>query len=295
MERRICAITGATGGIGAALADEAVRRGFDLVLHGRSVSKLEAMKEEISQRHPTLDIALVVGDLGTAFGAEQVAGEISKVAPKLDLLINNAGVLLGGLPVSPDGIDMHTQVNLIAPYVLMQRLKPALSEVKGSVINVASGSARRVKTLSVRSLKKPTDTRKLFGAYAQSKLAVALITQTIAPDFLTDGIRIVAADPGPVKSGMTSGDGMPGLLKLLRPFLYATPEKGAAKVFAALDSEARADQSGGFYPGGKRRSLPAFANQGHLADEILEFCDEQIERANDVVPLARFRISKKEA
>lgn len=295
MERRVCAITGATGGIGAALANEAVRHGFDLVLHGRSLAKLEAIQREISERHPTVDIVLVVGDLGTACGAEQVASGISKVAPKLDLLINNAGVLLDGLPISADGIDMHTQVNLIAPYAIMQRLKPALSGDNGSVINVASGSALRAKTLSVQSLKKPTDTRKLFGAYAQSKLALALITQMIAPDFLKDGIRIVAADPGPVKTGMTSGDGMPGLLKLLRPFLYATPEKGAAKVFAALDSEARADQSGGFYPGGKRRSLPAFATQAHLAREILAFCDEQSDCANHVMPLGRSHISKKEA
>lgn len=295
MERKVCAITGATGGIGAALAEESIRRGYDLILHGRSVSKLAALKSEISKSHPVAIITLVAGDLDTSQGADRVAAGIADEADSLSMLINNAGVLLDGLPVSDDGIDMHTQVNLIAPYILIQRLKPTLAQSKGQIINVSSGSAMRARTLSVASLRKPEDTRKLLGAYAQSKLALALITQTMAPELSKDDIRVVAADPGPVKSGMTSGDGMPGLLKLLRPLLYATPEQGAAKVFAALYNEAKINRSGGFYPGGRRRELPAFATDNNLGDEILEFCTQQARYASDVVPFSTSKETKKEA
>ena len=289
MERKVAAITGATGGIGGALAEEAIARGYDLVLHGRSGAKLDALKQRLAAKHPEIGINIVAGDLNSAEGAHDVASRIAAETGSLDLLINNAGVLLDGLPVSPDGIDMHTQVNLVAPFVILTVLKPMLSMARGQVINVSSGSAMRAKTLSVQSLMAPTDTRKLFGAYAQSKLAVALLTQTLAPEYSRHGIALVAADPGPVKSDMTSGDGMPGFLKLLRPFLYATPEKGAFQVFAALDAEMESDRSGGFYPGGKRRNLPAFTTETRLGEEILSFCIAQAAHESVAVPLQQFR------
>ena len=290
MKRKVAAVTGATGGIGRALAAEAIVRGHDLVLHGRSGAKLDALKQRLAAKHPETRIVTIVGDLDSADGAYDVASRIAAATDSLDLLINNAGVLLDGLPISPDGIDMHTQVNLIAPYVMMTTLQPMLSMARGQVINVASGSAMRAKALSVQSLKAPTDTRKLFGAYAQSKLALALLTQTLAPEYSQHGILLVAADPGPVKSDMTAGNGMPGILKLLRPFLYATPEKGASQVFAAIDAEMESDRSGSFYPGGKRRDLPAFTRETRLGEEILAFCAAQAAPERVALPVQPLRI-----
>ena len=85
MEREVAAITGATGGIGGALTEEAIARGYDPVLHGRSEAKLDAPK------HPEIGVN-TVGDLDSAEGVQDVASRIAAETGSLDLLINNVGV-----------------------------------------------------------------------------------------------------------------------------------------------------------------------------------------------------------
>jgi NAD(P)-dependent dehydrogenase (short-subunit alcohol dehydrogenase family) len=275
MTRTICAITGSTGGIGISLARIAAEQGHDLVLHGRSEAKLEPLRQQLLEEFKDLSITLVTGDLGTARGAQEVAEAIARAAPKLDLLINNAGVLMEGVNTSPDGLDMHVQVNLIAPYVLMTMLKPNLSPAKGTVINVASGAVLRAKAISAAALKQPDTSKKLFGAYAQSKLAMAIATRALAASFASADVFVVSADPGPTKTDLTSGDGMPGVLKLLRPFLYASADQGARNIFAGADRAARDHRPGAYMTKGREKDLQDFAKTPDIAKEILDFCAAQ--------------------
>ena len=78
-----------------------------------------------------------IGELNTSERARDVAKSISALAPKLDLLFNNAGILLDGVQMSPDELEMHTQVNLITPYILMQALKLNFAQSRGAIINVS--------------------------------------------------------------------------------------------------------------------------------------------------------------
>lgn len=268
---RTCAITGATGGIGAALARLAASEGFSLVLHGRSEGKLTALRAELERAVPTLNAATIVGDLDTAAGAHRVAASIATAAPQLDVLFNNAGVLLAGEQISADGMDLHAQVNLIAPYILMRQLKPQLAEAHGVIVNVSSGSALRAKELSIAELKRPRQTTGLSGPYATSKLALAVVTRLLAPEFASDDVGLACATPGPVKSEMTRGGGMPTVLRLLAPLLFRSPAQGASKLFSALD-RARSEP-GSFFDGSRIRELPAFTLSETLQAELVAFCE----------------------
>lgn len=272
MPRPICAITGATGGIGAALSKHATAEGYDLVLHGRSESKLTELVEQLKRDIPESNIDIVVGDLDTSANARKVASEISARAPKLALLFNNAGVLLDGIQMSCDGLEMHTQVNLIAPYILMQTLKPNIARTEGAIINVSSGSALRAKSLSAQILIRPEQAKKLTGAYAASKLALSVVTQALGEEFAGEGVILVSADPGPNKTNMTAGDGMPKFLLLLRPLIYASPEKGAEKIFEASRFSKSRSLPGAFLAGSKVRNLPKFAQSAEIEEMLLEFC-----------------------
>ena len=273
MATRKCAITGATGGIGAALSEQAAQSGYDLILHGRSEEKLNKLRNRIKSEVPASNIELVVGDLGSAEGTHDVAAAISAHAPKLDLLFNNAGVLLDGIQISSDGLEMHTQVNLIAPYILMQALKPNVAGAAGAIVNVASGAALKAKTLSVQTLRRPEKARKLFGAYAQSKLALVVVTRALGSAFYSDNVALAAVNPGPNKSDMTKGDGMPVFLRLLRPLIYAPPEKGALEVFRVAGIARSQEQPGSFYSRGGKVSLPDFATADDIAPQLLNFCE----------------------
>lgn len=272
MTRSVCVITGATGGIGLPLARIAAERGHDLVLHGRSEARLKSLKKQLQLEFDELMITFVTGDLDTAEGVHKVASDIAATAPKLDLLINNAGVLLEGTNTSPDGLDMHIQVNLIAPYILMTALESNVSAAGGTIINVASGAVLRAKELTAASLKQPQTSQKLFGAYAQSKLALAVATMALATSFEENGVFVVSSDPGPTKTDMTKGDGMPTLLKLLRPFIYASPEQGARNIFAGADEAFRLNRPGAYMTKGREKELQAFAQDPALSRDILEFC-----------------------
>ncbi|MCH9694671.1 MAG: SDR family NAD(P)-dependent oxidoreductase [Gammaproteobacteria bacterium] len=279
MERPVCAITGATGGIGRAIALRAAIGGYNLVLHGRSSSKLSSLADDVRVRFPDLAIESVSGDLGTVSGAKIVAARILNYAPELDLLFNNAGVLLDGIQMSRDELEMHTQVNLIAPYILMQTLRPGLSLTGGSVINVASGAVLRAREFSVDSLKRPKKAKKLFGAYANSKLALAIMTAALSEEFDRDGIRVAAVDPGPNRTSMTAGNGMPWFLKLLQPIFYSTPERGAARLFESVElSEAHAP--GTYFHKGRAVRLPKHARKAELENAVLAFCENVVAFGN---------------
>ncbi len=280
MNRPICAITGATGGIGAALSIQAAREGYDLVLHGRSEAKLTELVEQLKLTAPESNAQIVVGELNTAKGTKNVASEISEHAPKLDLLFNNAGVLLDGIQMSDDGLEMHTQVNLIAPYILMQMLKPNVSRAEGTIANVSSGSALRAQSFSAETLKRPHEAKKLTGAYASSKLALSSVTSALGDVFANDGVTLVSADPGPNKTGMTLSDGMPKFLLLLRPFIHSSPEKGAQKIFDAANFAKSHSLSGAFLAGRKIKQLPELAQTEATKAMLLVFCDTHANISN---------------
>ena len=273
-ERRpVCFITGATGGLGTALAEQAAGKGLDLVLHGRAEPALVALDKRIRDTFPRISIELVVGDFDTAAGAHAVAGEVARRTPALDLLINNAGVLLRGVHLSPDGLEMHTQVNLIAPYVLMTELWPHVARVRGTIVNVSSGSALKAKALRPDLLRNPENNPGLRGAYATSKLALCAVTRALGREFHQRGVAIACANPGPVKTRMTSADGFPLLIRLLRPLLITTASVGASRVFASAERAGSHSPPGSVFYGSKAVRLPAFAESDDTARMLLEFCE----------------------
>lgn len=272
MARKVCVVTGATGGIGVHLAADVLMQGYDIVLHGRSQEGVDKLKAQLSVSYPGANITAIGCDLDSAQAAWNLVSRINAVAPSIDLVINNAGVLLDGMHTSPDGLDMHTQINLIAPFIIMKGLRGNVQKTSGTIINVSSGAALRAKTLSLDALKTPSPASNLLGIYAQSKLALAVVTRTLAADYSKDGITLVACDPGPTKTPMTSGRGMPGFLKLVRPFIYASPATGAQNILDGANDAINTHHSGAFYSKGRRMTLPTFATNRSVSDEIMSFC-----------------------
>jgi len=278
----IAAITGASGGIGTELAMLAAHRGYSLVLHARRAGALGDLLSRLAAECPTTQTAIVEGDLDTAAGALAVAKKISHEAPALDVLFNNAGVLLEGTSISADGIEMHVQVNLLAPYILMAALRPNLKREGGSIVNVSSGSLFRAGPLDVAQLKTPPAPKKLFGAYARSKLALSSLTNAVAETYRTDGIMIVSVEPGANKTAMTRGSGMPGILKLLQPFLFAAPDKGARRIFDALIAVQDGQDAGALFDGKKTRALPPSALDREVQRTLLRFCHQSTNGLVDI-------------
>jgi NAD(P)-dependent dehydrogenase (short-subunit alcohol dehydrogenase family) len=188
-------ITGASQGLGRQLAVDFARAGAArLVLAARTGAGLEETRQRVVAVAPRASVRLVVADLGRPEDVERVAAvTLADCSGRLDVLVNNAS-LLGPTPL-PLLLDYPAEdfrqvlaTNLEAPFVLIQRLLPALLEAGGSVINVTSDAG---------VVGYPG-----WGAYGISKFGLEGLSQTWAAELAGSGVRLNWVDPGSLNTAM---------------------------------------------------------------------------------------------
>ncbi|ELS01775.1 short-chain dehydrogenase of unknown substrate specificity [Xenococcus sp. PCC 7305] len=187
MEKTIL-ITGATDGIGLETAKMLISLKHHVLLHGRNLAKLEALKNQLSS---DLDIEIYVADLSLMSNVEALAKAVAAKHTQLDVLINNAGVYNAADPITQDGLDIRFAVNAIAPYLLTQRLFPLLGN-SGRVINLSSAAQSTVNLEAITGKVKLSD----GAAYAQSKLALTIWSRSLGLALKERGPTIMAINPG---------------------------------------------------------------------------------------------------
>ncbi|MGR3572238.1 SDR family NAD(P)-dependent oxidoreductase [Brevirhabdus sp.] len=178
-------ITGATDGIGLLTAKTLVADGHNVLLHGRSADKLEAAAEQVDGDPETYR-----ADLSDLSAVASFAEEVRARHERLDVLINNAGVLKARQTRTDAGLDLRFVVNTLAPWVLTRELLPILPE-DGRVVNLSSAAQAPVDVAALRGERSLSD----MEAYAQSKLAITIWTQELARAH-AQGPVFIAVNPG---------------------------------------------------------------------------------------------------
>ncbi len=189
MQRTIL-ITGSTNGIGLETAKMLRSLGHNVLLHGRKPNKLAAAEKLLAALESDGSVSGYVADLSVMSDVEKLATVVSEEHPKLDVLINNAGVYMAEQTLNKQGLDVRFVVNTIAPYLLTQRLMPGLG-IDSRVINISSAAQSPVE---LEEMIKPSGLLD-FDAYAQSKLAITMWSRHMAHN-LKDGPSIIAVNPG---------------------------------------------------------------------------------------------------
>ncbi|MGN6161765.1 MAG: SDR family NAD(P)-dependent oxidoreductase [Marmoricola sp.] len=269
MDAKLAVLTGANGGIGRKVAHRLAADGWSLVLVLRDPAQRSGLQNELS----TSLVECVVADLADHRSIARAAAEISERWPAIDLLVHGAGVQLGSRENSPQGIEMHFEVNALGPYQLTRRLLDPLAAGDGMVLTVGSRGMLHTRRLDVDRLVDPTDMRPLFGAYTQSKYAVAAIMRGLAPEVAERDIVLRLCCPGPTKTAATTGPGMPRFLKPIRAVAFQSPEKAAANVMKALDPRF-GRETGLYIQGGKAHPLPDDALDPDVQKRLLVLCGE---------------------
>lgn len=199
MERKTILISGSTDGIGLQTAEDLLKLGFKVIIHGRNETRVLATKERlIRQTGKEENIETVWGDLASFAEVKKLADSINEKFPKLDVLINNAGVFLPFLKLTEDGFEATFQINHLSHFLLTLLLLKKFPEGEGRIINVSS-MAHSSMPIDYENLKgeKHYDP---YDAYARSKLANILFTFKLARELTEKGITVNALHPGVIST-----------------------------------------------------------------------------------------------
>jgi retinol dehydrogenase 12 len=260
MDKPICLITGATDGIGKVTATALARKGYVVVLAARNEAKAAAVTKEIVASTDNRDVDYLTADLRSLAQLHRLAETFSLRYPRLDVLINNAGIVMPRRVVTEDGYETTFQVNYLSQFYLTHLL---LSELKksqqGRVINVSS-SVYRAGKFDPDNLQSEYRFSTL-GAYAASKLLVLLFTIELAYRLKPTRITANAVHPGIVRTPMMLE--APGIFRAMSyaalPFSLS-PDKGAATSVYLASSADAAQISGQYFTNAKVKKVKTASN-----------------------------------
>ncbi|MDQ4103165.1 MAG: SDR family NAD(P)-dependent oxidoreductase [Actinomycetota bacterium] len=195
IDQQTALVTGASDGMGKALAGELAARGVTVLLHGRNKARLEAAVREIRQSTGNDRVRPYRADFSGLDEVRKLAGEVERDTEGLDLLINNAGIGIGrpdsGREESADGYELRFAVNYLAPFLLTNLLLALLRRsAPARIVNVASAGQIPIDFDDVM-LERHYDGMR---AYCQSKLALVMFTFELAQWLRADGERFVTVN-----------------------------------------------------------------------------------------------------
>lgn len=205
-------VTGASRGIGKATAMKLAEMGFHVALAARSESDLNALKATLSEQYPQQQFETCPLDVLNTGQCAATIRQLEAQYQQVDLLINNAGIAnkIGLLQeLTPEQIDQVIDVNLKAPIHLMKQVLPGMvARQSGTIININSIAGKTAFPY--------------WGVYDASKFGLRAITEAVAEEQRSNGIRVVGVYPGAVETDIwdsmdMAGNTGPDKAGMLRP------------------------------------------------------------------------------
>ncbi|MBO1752828.1 SDR family NAD(P)-dependent oxidoreductase [Actinotalea sp. BY-33] len=222
MSQRTIVITGASDGIGAAAARDLAAAGDRVIVVGRSPEKTRAVAEQAGAPFHLADFA----DLAQV---RRLAEELRETSPRIDVLVNNAGGIMGPRALTGDGHEKTLQVNHLAPFLLTHLLMDVLTASSATVINTSSVAARLFGRIDVADLHNERGYSP-NKAYGDGKLANILFTKELHRRHGAEGISAAAFHPGTVATNFAADSTsiMRWVYRTpLRHLVLTSPEAGA--------------------------------------------------------------------
>ena len=270
---RVAVVTGASAGIGLYTALGLARQGMRVVLVGRDPARTERARRLVAERSGSGALDTALADLASIAAVRRLADALLANHERIDLLVNNAGVISPHFQLSEDGYELTVAINHLAPFLLtnllLDRLRASAqtNQRMARIVTVAS-QAHRGARLNIAALTRPQDWTPL-SAYGRSKLCNVLFTRALARRLDATQVTTACLHPGVVataigdRAGAIAGFGW----RLIKPFLIS-PERGAAtSLFLAAVPDPTPFH--GAYVVGKRIVEPdAAARDDRLAEEL---------------------------
>jgi retinol dehydrogenase-14 len=229
MDGKVILITGGTSGIGKAAATALARMGAEVVVNGRDREKGERALQEIRDKSGSVKVSLLLADLALQSEVRRLAEEFEASHERLDVLINNAGLILRRRTETPDGIETTLAINHLAPFLLTNLLLRLLKRSAPSRIITLTSEAERQGKMNLEDLQ----SKRRYGAfriYGKTKLANIMFTYELADRLRETGVTANCVHPGSVNTEFGKNErGVVLLFRMFKPFMRS-PEKGADTI-----------------------------------------------------------------
>lgn len=245
LDGRVVVVTGATGGLGKAAAHSLAQRGAEVILVGRNPSKTAQVQAELMAATGNEGVRYELADLSLMAEVRALAERLLANEPRIDGLVNNAGVLFPERGVTSEGIDLTLATNLLGHFLLTNLLIPRLVDsAPAHIINVSSGGMYSQK-ISIPNLQNHRGAYRGSAAYARTKRGQIILTEMWAERLKGRGVTVSSMHPGWADTpGVVSS--LPTFHKLTKPFLR-TPEEGADTIVWLAAADPRDIPTGRFW------------------------------------------------
>jgi len=243
---KVVVVTGANTGIGKETARALSKAGATVVITSRDEAKGAAAATDIGG-----DVHLVKLDLASLDAVRATAAEILDRWVRIDVLVNNAGALIGERRLTADGFELTIGANHLGPFLLTNLLLERLGKSAPSrIVNVASIAHTGARRVDLDAAVAVSGSYKPMGVYGESKLANILFTKELAKRTAGTGVTTFAVHPGGVRSEFGKGEGTSGLLALgvmiIRPFEISPATGASASLYCATEPDIE-EHSGGYF------------------------------------------------
>ncbi|MDX9953210.1 MAG: SDR family oxidoreductase [Anaerolineae bacterium] len=247
MQGKVCLVTGAASGLGAATARGLAQRGATVVLVDRDAEKGALLAEELRQAGDAAAVEFLRADLSAQAEIRALVEDFKRRYTRLDVLVNNAGAMFPERRESVDGIEMTLALNFLGYFLLTHLLLETLkASAPARVVNVSSRSHARAQ-INFEDLQFRAGYDGL-PVYAHSKLAIVLFTYELARRLEGTGVTANALHPGVVATNFgTQQGGRTGMLIKLFRFAFLSPEAGAKTSLYLASSPEVAGVSGKYF------------------------------------------------
>jgi NAD(P)-dependent dehydrogenase (short-subunit alcohol dehydrogenase family) len=248
MSGKTCLVTGATGGIGAQTALRLAGLGATVVTVGRDPLRGAAAADEIRRRVPDARVDTLTADLSSLVEVRRLAEEVLARYDRLDVLVNNAGVITMRPQTTVDGLETTFATNHLAPFLLTNLLRGLLERSRPArVVTVSSAVHKQIRAIPWNDLARGVPDGH-GQAYPLSKLLNVLFTVELAGRLAGTGVTANCLHPGFVRTGL--GRDVTGLLgAVLRVVLRLRPgpATGAETAVYLASSPEVAEVTGGYF------------------------------------------------
>lgn len=264
MSNKIALITGGTSGFGTVILKHLAQRGYDILILGRSVEKLEQRKKELSSKYPDINIDNIICNLSSFTSVVNACKLIKSKYTRIDLLIFNAGLWNFEFKESEDKIEETLQANLLSHLLILKSLTSLLPRGEESkVIFTASGLHQGEINFSDLEFRKNFSG---FKAYRQSKLAIILLTRWLSKQKENQGISFYCVHPGMVNTNL--GKNANWLSRLIFKLMGTSIENGAKTHLYLIDNKADSLSTGEYYYKNKVTKTTDYSYDMQVAEKL---------------------------